>query len=383
MSNLSADLVLEGGGVKGIGLVGAVAALAEAGYTFHRVSGTSAGAVMGSLVAAGLPAHRLKDVAMSLDYRKFRDAYPLERVPLLGSGLAMLSHDGLYKGDYARQWIADQLAARGVHTFKDLRLAGETHLPRDQRYKLVVTVSDVTLGQLVRLPWDYREVYGLDPDKQLVADAVRASMSIPFYFAPMSLTNAVTRQRSTLVDGGLLSNFPIDTFDRADLLPPRWPTFGIQLLPNLPADSAKLFASLGLPVPGPLRLLQDVLTTTIVGHDQASLQKPWVKARTIPVDTQAVGVVDFGIAAEQEEALYGTGYAAAIDFLGTWDWPAYVERYRCSPARRNGAARAARARSAGARSAGASAAATSAARGSVRGADGAIGAGARVPARKG
>lgn len=368
MSNLTADLVLEGGGVKGIGLVGAVAALAEAGYTFHRISGTSAGAVMGSLVAAGLPGRRLRDVAMSLDYRKFRDSYPVERVPLLGSGLAMMSHDALYKGDYARQWIADQLAALNVHTFADLRLAGETHLPRDQRYRLVVTVSDVTLGQLVRLPWDYREVYGLDPDKQLVADAVRASMSIPFYFAPMSLTNAATRQRSTLVDGGLLSNFPIDTFDRTDLLPPRWPTFGVQLLPNLPADAAKLFAPLGLPVPGPLRLLQDVVTTTIVGHDQASLQKPWVKARTIPVDTQAVGLVDFAIAAEQEEALYGTGYAAAIDFLGTWDWRDYLARYRSSPARRNGAAR-----SAG----------TSAARAGARRADRADGRGARVPARKG
>jgi NTE family protein len=343
MSNLTADLVLEGGGVKGIGLVGAVAALQKAGYTFHRVCGTSAGAVMGSLVAAGLPGHRVRKVALSLDYRKFRDAYPLERMPLLGPGLAMLGHDGLYKGDYARQWVADQLAALGVHTFADLRLPGETHLPPDQRYKLVVTVSDVTLGQLVRLPWDYREVYGLDPDQQLVADAVRASMSIPFYFAPMSLTNPATRQRSTLVDGGLLSNFPIDTFDRTDLLAPRWPTFGVQLLPSLPADNAKLFAPLGLPVPGPLHLLQEVVTTTIVGNDQASLDKPWVKARTIPVDTQAAGFVDFGISGRQEQALYRQGYSAATDFLSTWDWPAYLERYRCSPARRNGATRTAHA----------------------------------------
>lgn len=51
---LSADLVLEGGGVKGIGHVGAITALVEKGYTFKRVAGTSAGAIVASLVAAGM-----------------------------------------------------------------------------------------------------------------------------------------------------------------------------------------------------------------------------------------------------------------------------------------------------------------------------------------
>ena len=49
---LVADLALEGGGVKGIGIVGAVSALAEAGYRFQRVAGTSAGAIAAALVAA-------------------------------------------------------------------------------------------------------------------------------------------------------------------------------------------------------------------------------------------------------------------------------------------------------------------------------------------
>ncbi len=49
---LRADLALEGGGVKGIGLAGAVLALDEAGYSFARVAGTSAGAIAASLVAA-------------------------------------------------------------------------------------------------------------------------------------------------------------------------------------------------------------------------------------------------------------------------------------------------------------------------------------------
>src|ERR1044072_7106847 len=48
----AADLVLEGGGVKGIGLVGAAMRLAEHGYEFPRVAGTSAGAIVGAVLAA-------------------------------------------------------------------------------------------------------------------------------------------------------------------------------------------------------------------------------------------------------------------------------------------------------------------------------------------
>jgi predicted acylesterase/phospholipase RssA len=51
-SPLVADLVLEGGGVLGIGHVGAISALDEAGYSFARVAGTSAGSIVGALVAA-------------------------------------------------------------------------------------------------------------------------------------------------------------------------------------------------------------------------------------------------------------------------------------------------------------------------------------------
>ena len=61
----SLDLVLEGGGVKGIGLVGAVLTLADAGYRFPRVAGTSAGAITAALIAAlqrsGQPLAQLRD----------------------------------------------------------------------------------------------------------------------------------------------------------------------------------------------------------------------------------------------------------------------------------------------------------------------------------
>jgi len=327
-----ADLVLSGGGVKGIGLVGAVVALMEAGYRPQRVSGTSAGSIVGAVVAAASMGQQLgpedvKELALQLDYHKFTDPGPVERLPLLGPSLAVLRGTGIYKGDYAHDWVRSQLDNLGVHTFGDLAIHDDS-LPPERRYKLVVTVADVTTGQLVRLPWDYRRVYGLDPDDQPVADAVRASMAIPFFFRPVTLTGS-TGLRSTLVDGGILSNFPVDSLDRADGRTPRWPSFGVTVLPNLPEGNDKVIPALApLRMLGAPHLLEGVITTALVGRDQAYLNEPWVNARTIRVDSTDVGFLDFDISDNEIEALYAKGYAAAKKFLSTWDWHAYLKRFR-------------------------------------------------------
>lgn len=326
------DLVLSGGGVKGIGLVGAVVALMDAGYTAERVSGTSAGSIVGAIVAAASQGRQMsgaevKRLALSLDYGKFLDPGPIERVPLIGPSLAVARGSGIYRGDYAYDWVRSQLKALGVSTFGDLAI-DDPELPPEQRYKLVVTVADVTTGQLVRLPWDYRRVYGVDPDDQQVADAVRASMSIPFIFRPVTLTST-TGLKSTLVDGGILSNFPIDSLDRADGKKPRWPTFGVTVLPNLPEGNDRVIPALSpLRVIGPPHLLEEVITTVLVGRDQAYLNQPWVSARAIRVDSTEVGFLDFDISDAQVEALYQKGYDTAETFLKTWDFRAYLRRFR-------------------------------------------------------
>jgi NTE family protein len=325
-----ADLVLSGGGVKGIGLVGAAAALKDAGYAIQRVSGTSAGSLVGAVVAAAaqgdqLTSEQLRELALNVPYRTFRDSGPIERIPVLGPAWGLLRETGLYRGDVAHEWMRSELKNLGVSTFGDLAIDDDQLVP-EQRYRLVVTVTDLTSGQLVRLPWDYRRLYGLDPDEQSVADAVRASMAIPFLFQPVTLDD-LAGEPYTLVDGGVLSNFPIDSFDRLDGKVPRWPTFGVTVIPYLPAPTiGQLVPGLG-PLHGPL-FLQSLITTMVVGHDQTHLNLPWVKVRAIEVDSTATGVLDFDITRDEAELLYDNGYQATIDFLSTWNWPAYVERFR-------------------------------------------------------
>jgi NTE family protein len=320
----NADLVLEGGGVKGIGLVGAISALHSAGYEFGghaRVAGTSAGAVVGSLVAAGATVDELTETMRGLDYRRFRDA---SRLGGVGDLLSLVTRLGLYRGDWLHGWLRDKLAGYGVRTFADLRITDpDSALPPERAYRLVVVVSDITRGRLVRLPWDYR-YYGLDPDEQSVADAVRASASIPFFFRPVQLPDGRGGTPSMCTDGGMLSNFPVDLFDRDDDTAPRWPTFGVKLSGRPPVHG---------PVNGPrlrglLALTKALVSTMVEAHDRMSLDDPAVLDRTVFVDTDGVSATDFDLDANRRDILFANGRQAAERFLVGWDFDRYLKAYR-------------------------------------------------------
>ena len=213
-----ADLVLEGGGVKGLGTAGAVMGLLEAGWTFPRVAGTSVGALAAAFAAAGADSATFAEVLGRLDLRRIPDRrLPL---PLVGEGLSLATRRGAYAGDWLRGWLREELDALDVQKFGDLRREDPGDDPAlatpDHRYRLVVMATDVTHGRLLRLPWDYHSRFGLEPDEQYVADAVRMSLSIPFFFEPCRLAHEETKQVATIVDGGVLSNFAIEIFDRTD-----------------------------------------------------------------------------------------------------------------------------------------------------------------------
>jgi NTE family protein len=318
-STKSVDLVLEGGGVKGLGAAGAVIRLLEDGYTVPRAAGTSVGALAAAIVSTGVDAAGLREVMGRLELRKIPDRRS-PGVPLLTEGVSLLSYNGAYQGKYLRNWLYEELKKLGVVTFGDLRRKDEGADPTlrpEQCYSLVVMVTDVTKGRLLRLPWDYH-LFHLDPDKQIVADAVRMSYSIPFFFEPCTLKDPQTGQSSVIVDGGLLSNFPVEVFDRTDGVESRWPTFGVRLIPDLPEGLADLFPGPALPLLPPLKLAEQVLTTVLVGRDQTHLDQPGVRSRMISVDTSSVGVTDFSISTKKRDTLLQKGWEAADAFLKTW-----------------------------------------------------------------
>jgi NTE family protein len=317
---LDADLVLEGGGVKGIALVGAIEVLEEHGYRFHRIAGTSAGAIVAALVAAGMKGADMVKVMRQVDYGRFRDRSLLDRLGPPGKVASLVFERGIYEGRYLTTWLGEQLAAQGVRTFGDVKLRDEGADPGllpDHRYRLVVMASDVSNGWLVRLPWNY-DRYGCEADDVRIVDAVRASMSIPFFYEPVRLRDHTTGQDVCLVDGGMLSNFPIEVFDRHDRRP-RWPTFGIKL-------SARRDAALGCEYKtgGLLDLTRALVGTMTSFHDRLHIDDPSVISRTIFVDTMKVKAIDFDLTQDMAEQLYQNGRTAAETFLETWDFGKYL-----------------------------------------------------------
>jgi NTE family protein len=315
------DLVLEGGGVKGIALVGAVDVLEENGYEVQRVAGTSAGSIVGALVAAGMSAEERRELMLSVNYGAFKDKGRLDRLPG-GRLLSLLTEQGIYEGNYLRTWLSGHLAAKGIRTFSDLRVVDAGAAPGEgYPSRLLVMASDITAGRLRCLPTAYPALGIDDPGGVEVADAVRASMSIPFFYEPVRLPGK-DGTPTVLVDGGMLSNFPVAVFDRADGRAPRWPTFGIKLSARAGAQ-ARPIKDFGVS-----SMVTAMISTMTGFFDSMHLDDPSVVARTIFVDTFGVKATDFDLTAQTRDELYASGRAAADRFLQSWDFEEYVDTYR-------------------------------------------------------
>ncbi len=156
-------LVLGGGAARGIVHVGVIKYLAELGLQPKVITGTSMGAIIGSLWAAGKSIAEIEKFVCSLRIRKFLD-------------IDLLSRGGVIKGEKFEEYLHQYL---GDITFSDLAIP------------LRVNATDFVTGDEVV----FRQ--------GLVVKAVRASMNIPGLFLPYRYQGRI------LVDGGVVNNLPI------------------------------------------------------------------------------------------------------------------------------------------------------------------------------
>lgn len=335
-----ADLVLEGGGVKAIAHVGAVNELEARGYSFNRVAGTSGGAITGALVAACMQNRASgrtkythvaeivdllwpgKSPGVSIDYSKLTEGKTIEPFEFFRKAASLVVDFGQFHTGNLRQWVYEALSMLNVQKFGDLKMTDPDRpdlMGDDKGYRLVVMATDISRGSLIRLPWDYRPVYGLDPADQFVADAVVASACVPGFFDPVLLDwGSSSESKSLLVDGGLCSGFPIEVFDRTDNLPPRWPTFGVKLeaRPDPGATPPE--------VANPVEFFRGLANAAIGGNDEVHMTDPCVLERTIFVDTSLVPALEFRLNDKEQSYLFQSGQAQASAFASSWDWKRYL-----------------------------------------------------------
>jgi NTE family protein len=312
-----ADGVFQGGGVKGIALVGALLGFAERGYTrWVNVAGASAGAIIAAYLACGHDARDAERLLRRAPYRRFEDFGAGGK--LLGGTWNLLSRHGLARGDYFRRWFNEELEGKTFAAVKD---------GKQSRLKLIA--ADVTNRDLLVLPDDlplYRlpgTVEPIDPDRFLIADAVRMSMSIPFFFRPVELVRHATGKTSTIVDGGMLSNFPVWLFDVADQDPVR-PTFGFRLTGGrgFGGGLRGLVEGLGWPV----KLGSDMFQTAMEAWDKRFMSHS-TRVRTCPISAEGIGTVDFNLSQDDQTKLLESGKRAGREFLAHFNVDDYFNTY--------------------------------------------------------
>ena len=301
-----ADLVCKGGGIKGIALVGALSCFEEYGYTWKKTAGTSAGAIVASLIAVGYKADEIRQIMYKIDYKKFADSNKLQSIPIVGPIASLFYSKGLHSGNYIENFLSEKFELKGKKYFKDIYENGES--------KLKVIATDVTRHKLIVLPDDLVE-YNINPLTFEIAKAVRMSISIPFFFNPIILNKK--NNPSYIVDGGLLSNFPIWIFDVNHK--PRWPTFGLNLYNDTPCATSD---SHGL-----IPYLIDVMETMLATSEEVYF-KDSDSIRIVNIPTLGINTINFDITNEEIVALYNSGYNSTKKFLEKWNFDSYTRNYR-------------------------------------------------------
>lgn len=322
-----ADGVFQGGGVKGLAEVGAVLAFAAGEKVkvgrWINLAGTSAGAIIAAFLATDHSPEELAELVTSIPYPSFEDWG--RGGEIVGGGLNLARVHGLAHGEVFREWFDGVL---GHRTFASVRRTDDGPDKGGDGFRLRLIATDTTQHRLLVLPADlssYRlpgTTQPIDPDAFRIADAVRMSMSIPYFFQPVLLESVTTGETCTIVDGGVLSNFPVWLFDVPDRDPAR-PTFGFHLVggKRLGGPLAQIAERFW-----PVELGVNMFQTASDAWDERFMTDSTV-VRTCTVDAGDIGTTDFELTDAQKQELLEGGRRAGERFLASFAPERYVNTF--------------------------------------------------------
>ncbi len=318
------NLVFEGGGVKGIAYIGALTVLEEQGIlkNIKRVGGTSAGAIVATLLALDYSVEEIRDILWTMDFNQFLDS----SWGVIRNTERLLKEYGWYKGDYFKNWM-EQLIERKTGnrqiTFKELSLRSKSRLP----YLIGTNLST-----------GFAEIFSHDHTPEMpVAEGVRISMSLPLFFTAVRLS-----EKALCVDGGVLENYPIKLFDRRSYIDnyysrteyyekinwdegiqlPDTYVFNMETL-GFRLDSTKEIqvfekeeAPPSIDIDDFFTYLKRLVSVMLDSQQNRHLHSDdW--QRTVYIDTLGVRTTDFDLSEERKKALVASGKISMEKYL---DW---------------------------------------------------------------
>ncbi|WP_243572708.1 patatin-like phospholipase family protein [Bacillus stercoris] len=323
------NLVFEGGGVKGVAYVGVLEVLEQHHILekIERVGGTSAGAIVALLVSLGYSSSELKEKLKEMDLSTLMDSdwgVIRDTIRLLIDG------HGWYKGDKFLEWIEDSIEHKGLDkniTFNDIK--------NNPKFK------DIYI-QGTNLSTYRTETFSAEDPRYAdmkIKDAVRISMSIPFFFKSVKMNDQF------YVDGGLLSNYPVRLFDRDKYVKEEhsvekeyYQEFNFSVLESYnpgkyvynketlgfrldSKNDIDIYSGLAKPKKHEIRSLQDFMwsiVATLMEQQENTELTGDDHDRTVYINTLNVSSINFNISREKQEELIESGKKGCEAYLNKY-----------------------------------------------------------------
>ena len=257
---------------------------------------------------------------------------------------------GINPGDFFYDWIKEQLADNGVETVTDLNKKATApvpglHLrvPNDEGLKgldgdVTFICSELVSQNKIQFP-EMWNLFRKDIDALKPAGFIRASMSIPIFFESFYINDIPCDDEeikklwlekfgqedppssARFVDGGILSNFPINIFYNPKVITPRLPSFGIDLNDFIPGDKGKNAKKWSL-----LGYFGRIFNTIRFYYDKDFLLKNKVFNKGIgTIDVHGYNWLNFFLSNQDKIDMFVKGAEAAKKFLIKFKWEEYKE----------------------------------------------------------
>ncbi|MCT4561469.1 MAG: patatin-like phospholipase family protein [Crocinitomicaceae bacterium] len=199
-SQQKVGLVLSGGGATGFAHIGVIQALEEKGVPIHYITGTSAGALIGALYAVGYSPLEIREIVLSENFQLMATGGLKPNQTFLtkeDDNSSSLLEFSFPKDSLFQKSLPTNFANSTFLDFELLKILGTRGAAHDNDFDQLFVpfrclASDIVSKQNV--------VFRSGP----LNEAVRASLTFPFYFKPLRVNDRL------LFDGGLYNNFPAD-----------------------------------------------------------------------------------------------------------------------------------------------------------------------------
>lgn len=364
------DLVFEGGGAKGMAFVGALEAFEAQGHTYGRLLGASAGAITAAFLAAGYSSAEMMGVLgekrngrpvftefmgtpagfspqvlqdsillaflRSIDLPLIPDFVEekldqtfvafLARQPRYRHLLSLIEFGGWFSADPFVSWLTEKLNSGTWQG--EQRHFGAMSLSEffeATAVELTVVASDTTDGRLLVLN------HHTAPDCPLVW-AVRMSMNIPLLWqevvwqAQWGTYRGKNVADHAIVDGGLLSNFPIELYVSnlsgvTEVMGPKTDASVLGFLIDetlaVPGIEMPVSQKKGLSVTDlrPIQRLLNLVETVLQGRDKMVLDA--LERLVVRLPAHSYGTTEFDMTDDRREALVNAGRQAMQAYLAS------------------------------------------------------------------